>query len=181
MQLVRHRSSSELIHELSLSSQLLFLVFGAVLGYCSGWLKAAVDERRIRRAVATALLAERSRLHDTIEFLVNGWRGGRAVAELASPMHDRFTTEVAHFDAITVARVLDYSGHLAELRKHLSFLNEIHSEEARLRFVQEVKGFAAQLQEKGELARESLVEAGGHSLQRAPLRLGRPSPTEGDA
>ncbi|MEP6690461.1 MAG: hypothetical protein ABJD07_04855 [Gemmatimonadaceae bacterium] len=96
---------------------LLTLVLGAVLGYCSGWLKSHVDERRKRRAISTALLIEQERALETLRWLRDRWRGGRAVAAFPTMMHDHFTSDVGLFDGDTVARVMEFSGMIAEVRR----------------------------------------------------------------
>jgi hypothetical protein len=144
-----------------MTQQLLILVLGAILGYCSGWLKSAIDERRRRRAVATALLVESFRIDHMLDYLVSRWRGGKAVSDFATPMHDRFTSDVQLFDPLSVARVLDFTGHMAELRHQLQYFNTATNTEQRARLPTEIREFAANVRAKGEIAKESLSPLAG--------------------
>lgn len=149
--------------------ELLLLVLGAALGYFAGWLQKIVDDRRRRRAVATALSAEYVRLRSMLEYLVSKWRGGRAVAEFSAPMHDRLPDVVDLFEPIAVARLLDFSGFLVEMRRNLRFLNTVDHPEARSRMIDELRELAVDVLRKGELAQESLAEAGAERLEQTPL------------
>lgn len=149
--------------------EILLLVLGAVLGYVAGWLQNAINDRRRRKAIATALSAEYVRLNSMLEYLAHRWRGGKAVADFSAPMHDRLPEVVELFRPATVARLLDFSGLLVELRRDLQFLNTIEHPEQRSRMIGEVRELAGDVMRKGELAQQSLRAAGAERLERAPL------------
>ena len=149
--------------------EILLLVLGAGLGYVAGWLQKVIDDRRRRKAVATALSAEYIRIKSMLEYLVNKWRGGRAIADFSAPMHERLPDVVELFKPVAVARLLDFSGFLVELRRDLRFLNTVEHPEQRSRMIGEVRELAGNVLRKGELAQVSLLAAGAERLQQAPL------------
>ncbi|MHB8078791.1 MAG: hypothetical protein ACYDIE_06015 [Candidatus Krumholzibacteriia bacterium] len=66
-------------------AEVLLLVLGAALGYAAGWLQKTIDDKRRRKAVATALNAEYFRLRSTLEYLSSKWKGGKATAVQDNP------------------------------------------------------------------------------------------------
>ena len=149
--------------------EILLLVLGAALGYVAGWLQKVVDDRRRRKAVATALSAEYVRLKSMLEYLVEKWRGGRALADFRAPMHDRLPEVVELFEPLAVSRLLDFSGFLIELRRDLQFLNSVEHPEQRTRMIKEIRELASDVMRKGDLAQISLRRAGAEQLKQAPL------------
>ncbi len=158
-------------------TQLVYLVAGAVLGYCSGWLRSFVDDRRKRRAVATALLVEQQRVADTLLYLRDRWRGGRAVAAFPSTMHDRFAADVALFDAATVAAVLEFAGLIAEVRRGIEHVANSTVDEEKKRHVADVKSLCDDAIARAGAERESLLGAGG-VLAAAPPRVSLPAASD---
>ena len=152
--------------------QLLTLLLGAVLGYASGWLKSHLDERRRRRAVATALLAEMGTLESSLAYLRDRWRGGKGVPALPSPMLDRFASELQLFAPLTVAHVLDVAGFLNEVRKGFEHVRASDNDFEKRRYVEELKGLCDDTLRRTELARQSLRSAGGRELPLLPPESG---------
>lgn len=151
-------------------TQLVYLVAGAILGYCSGWLRSFVDERRKRRAVATALLVEQQRVAQTLLYLRDRWRGGKAVAAFPSTMHDRFAADVALFDATTVARVLEFSGLIAEVRRGIEHVANSTNDEEKKRHVGDVKSLCDDALARAGQESESLTGAGAVLAAEEPRR-----------
>ena len=151
-------------------SDVILLVLGAALGYGAGWLQQTLDRVRRRRSVATALAAEFVRLEQTIQYVRSTWRGGEAVVAFPSPMFDRVPELVDLFRPLTVARLMDFVGHQAELRRQLAYYAQADDPAQRKRLIGEIKEFAQDVASKGSLARESLHSEGAdHTIGVAPL------------
>jgi len=149
---------------------ILLLVVGTALGLGGAWARTALDERRRRRSVATALCAEYFRLRELLRYVINEWGAGKPVGRFRSDAYDRFLDHAELFDAVTVARVIDFAEHLNELRRGLEHYPTIQDLGSRQRFYDEIRGFAPNIIAKGELARESLIKSGAIELKRGLLR-----------
>ncbi len=152
-------------------SDMIVLVLGALFGYASGWFQQYMDQLRRRKSVATALLAEQSRVHILLEYICNRWKGGRSVADFNIPMHESIPDIVELFKPRAVSQLSDYLGYLLVLQSALINLNETENKEYRKDLIKHIKERSQEVMVKGKVARHSLLDAGAIEIADPPSEL----------
>lgn len=87
----------------------------AALGYWAGFLKKAQEDKRRRKALATALLFELRPLERMLRVRGEHARAAESTVKIAMPVHDRFESELLLFPARTAHVLLELRAYVRDI------------------------------------------------------------------